>query len=98
MLCLHFLFGRGFQTVPSVLYGDPRWKHRPGPSDCEVVRALCVLRLVDAAGLILGVEPDADGVLQDQRQDEGNDARVEQNREGTDSLSFQLGEAAAAEQ
>ena len=52
----------------------------------EVVGGLRVDGDVDALHLMLGGNPEANGLLDDPTHDEGNHERVEQDREGADGL------------
>src|SRR6478609_6655929 len=57
-----------------------------------------MLGLVDAVGLVFFTEAQADGELQDVRQDSRNDERVGKNRERAYRLAPELIEATAVEQ
>ncbi len=62
----------------------------------EVVAGFSVLGFIDAVGFIFFTEAQANGVLQDQRQDSRHDERVCENRERTDCLAPQLVERPVA--
>jgi hypothetical protein len=66
--------------------------------DGEVVAAFGVLGFVDAGGLILGAEPQSDGVFDRQGDHRGSDGRVGGDAERADRLTPQLMPTAAVEQ
>src|ERR1700747_2572713 len=72
--------------------------NRTGADNRELVAALSVLRLVDARGLVLGVQTEPDRVLQKQSYNKCANSRKRQNTRRADRLPNQLSKAAAVEQ
>ena len=68
------------------------------PAGVDVVRRLAVGDEVDALDLVLLLEPEADGVLDGQADDQRDHARETDSGERTERLVTQRGSAAAVEQ